>query len=430
MTQRLDKTIIGVFKNHQVHKDVETWTKKLREERPQNYRELPYEARFAILHIQFLVRALKWRLRAMDPFFANKEVLNSIHNHLDELNGHWSQFFQQPNQYWKNIEGFARRFSAEVEKIPPRQGSDLWHEAFVDFTTEIEDALERAESTVSALASKAEETTEKLRVSNDEMDSFRNEIQTQKSRLDDMINQQTETFGISEQERANQFTAAEKKRSDQVQAFKDEQRTLMAEMIEEKENDFSEALRKSEEASSKSIDGINAQLKKAEEIVGTIVKTAMSGNYQIVANREYTNAWIMRGVAIASFFAMGAMVVWAVAGMHTSSDGLQWHAIFFRLSIGFAFLIPGFYCAKESARHWSAEKHNRRLSLELAGLDSFLYKLDEAERRMVLKEKANEYFGRGSAQPESGDAADLKDVRIRGDQIFKLAEQIAKIVRG
>ena len=206
--------------------------------------------------------------------------------------------------------------------------------------------------------------------------------------------------------------------------------TTAAELIETQKQQMDGVVTEATQKYENLLTEIGEQLDKAVEIVGTIVKTTMSGNYQIIANREYRNAWIMRGVAIASFLLMGAMVIWAVWSMNFSEDGMVWDTFAFRISLGFAFLIPGFYCAKEANRHWNAEKHNRRLALELAALDPFLIKLDEAKRKEIIAKKADEYFGQGSSHAASDDFPGLKDIHLRGDQLLKLAQQIAKIVRG
>ncbi len=123
------------------------------------------------------------------------------------------------------------------------------------------------------------------------------------------------------------------------------------------------------------------------------------------------------------------MVIWAVSSMHFNKNGIDWGTFAFRISLGFAFLIPGIYCAKESSRHWNAEKHNRRLALELAALDPFIVKLDEAKQKEIIEKKADEYFGKKSPQESEEDVPGLKDVYLRADQLIKVAERIAKIIR-
>src|SRR6185312_1016801 len=90
-------------------------------------------------------------------------------------------------------------------------------------------------------------------------------------------------FSTSQADRSTQFTTASKEMDASVKKLIEVNQEKLDQIQTDRENDSSDLIEK-----------LTAQLARAEVIVGTIVKTTMSGNYQIIANREYRNAWVMR----------------------------------------------------------------------------------------------------------------------------------------
>jgi len=347
-------------------------------------------------------------------------------------------FFQQLDNYVETI-------IAQVRMLPEAGSqTSAWLQAFDDISVDANEVFDSTKLRFEELNASSVATKEELERAKSVLQDLATEIQGQKGRMDTLITQQGESFTKSEQDRAAQFIAAEQSRntafstsqadrSTQFTTASKEMDASVKKLIEVNQEKLDQIQTDRENDSSDLIEKLTAQLARAEVIVGTIVKTTMSGNYQIIANREYRNAWVMRYSAIASFLLVGAMIVWAVIISHLGDDGVKLSTVVIRLSFGFLFVLPGIYCARESSRHWAAEKHNRRIALELASLGPFLAELDIEKRDEIIVEKAREYFGNKPPDKngeEEAVSSSLRGFSIRGDKLFKLLEEIAKIIRG
>ena len=411
------------YSSHPVHAALDTWRKKLLQERPDKFRELDGNIRDAYVRLRWVLRYLRTRLDRLNPMLAPIGILNNINQQLSQLQTHWQNYVGNPTAQWQNLNSYTDGLLSHICALPTTDGKEAWIDYFEELRADMVSAIRVAQETLQKLENEAETTKGKFQQADQKLKELESEIQAQKTRLDQMLTQHSTAFNTSEQERMAKFNESQEQKKNQFEMLVKTFEQIKSEVIEKHQAELKSIEELGNKRSQEIISQINTQLDKAVEIVGTIVKTTMSGNYQIVANREYKNAWIMRGVAILSFLAMGGMVIWAVSSMDLSKNGIDWSTFAFRISLGFAFLIPGIYCAKESSRHWNAEKHNRRLALELAALDPFIVKLDEAKQKEIIEKKADEYFGRKSPQESGEDVLDLKDIYLRADKLIKVAER-------
>ncbi|MDH4203885.1 MAG: hypothetical protein OEV87_13470 [Phycisphaerae bacterium] len=429
------------YRAHPVHVTISQWREKLRNERPGNFIELGQESKDAYVRLRWILRDIKARLDRMDPMLAQINILQNINNIISNLQNPWSQYYSNPNGNWQVLNNHTDAIVSQSQPLPQDSGVHASLESLDELRNDMETVIDNARKAVEELGKSAAGSDDKFNNANNKVDELVAEIATQKARLDQMLTQHNETFSKAQQERAILFTNTEQDRQTKYGESQEKRKQFFTEITDEFKETANNVIKEHQgqlknieiDGQSKSdeiIDSINSQLDKAVEIVGTIVKTTMSGNYLISANREYRNAWLMRGVAILAFLGMGGMVIWAVGSMNIGPTGIDWSTFAFRLSLGTAFLIPGFYCAKESSRHWIAERQNRRIALELAALDPFLVKLDEAKQKEIIEKKADEYFGHGSSHSVEDDFPTLKEVYLRGDQLFKIVERVAKIVHG
>ncbi|NOZ87475.1 MAG: hypothetical protein GXP49_14630 [Deltaproteobacteria bacterium] len=429
------------YRAHPVHTTLNQWRKKLPAERPANFSDLPPDPKNAYVRLRWVLRDLKARLDKLNPMLAQTNVLNNINQRLSQLQNHWTQYLSNPTGQWQELENYTDGLVDHIRILPSSNGSQASEECLEELRADMNAAIEEAQTAIRDMQSTAGGTEKKFQETNEQLKKLAAEITSQKARLDQMLIQHNEAFTKAQQERATQFTNTEQERVTKFGEAQEQRKSKFDAIVNKFEETKEEVIKKHQKElasiesegkkrSDELLVSINDQLDKAVEIVGTIVKTTMSGNYQIIANREYKNAWIMRGIAVSAFLGMGAMVIWAVSSMKLGSNGIDWSTFAFRISLGTAFLIPGIYCAKEASRHWNAEKHNRRIALELAALDPFLVKLDEAKRKEIIEKKADEYFGQNASRYAEDEVPALKDVYLRGDQLFKFFERIAKIIHG
>lgn len=428
------------FQSHQIHITIKQWIERLPKERPSNFNDLSDEARDAYVRLRWVVRDLRERLGKLNPMMAQQAVLNELNQRIAQLETPWNQYKANPQARWQQLNDNTDGLIANIRNLPASNGAAASIEKIEELSADMMSVLKDAKSEVQDLQKSADSADGKFQEAQDKLRDLETEIQAQKSRLDQMLTQQIQAFTQAEQNRAAQFSKLEQDRAAKFSESQEQKKTKFDAMVTEFQAEKAKTIEKHEkelakvreEATSSSqelMKKLQEQLDKAEEIVGIVVKTSMSGNYQIIANREYRNAWIMRGIAILSFLALGAMVIWAVHAMAVGPNGFDWRTVAFRLSLGFAFLIPGIFCASESSRHWNQEKHNRRIALEMAALTPFIGHLDEAKQKEIIEKKADEYFGKKILDNGEEGQASLKNLHLSGSQLSAILQEIVKILK-
>jgi len=429
------------YRSHPVHEALKSLIERVAAERPEGSRLHGSWPCDVYIRFRLVLRDLHNRLNENNPTLVPISNLESIKTQLTQLIPHWDRFRGDPDNQWKSLDAAIESVLKLVWRITPSGGGAAWNETHEEFVGEMSRTIEDAHNEIDNLKVKAADVDKQFNDVQERISGFASEIQAQKTRLDQMLNQQSKTFADAEQLRANQYLQNEQgrtakfveevtKRGNSFKELVDELNATSDELTQTQQLRFDEITTQITEEHKTALKKINEQLDSAVEIVGTIVKTAMSGNYQIIANREYKNAWWMRWFAMGSFLLMGAVVVWAVWSAGFGSNGIEWGTFAFRISLGIAFLIPGLYCATESNRHWKSEKHNRRIALELAAFKPFIVKLDEEKQKEIIEKMANEYFGQGGAQGDVDESQLLKNILIPGNQFLKILQQLAKITKG
>lgn len=133
---------------------------------------------------------------------------------------------------------------------------------------------------------------------------------------------------------------------------------------------------------------------QAKDLVGLIGNTAVTGNYQIIANRELSSANWMRGFSIFSVIALVGLALVDIA--RADPANLGWELMIFRLSVGLPLVGLALYFGKESSRHRTNEERNRRIELELTALSPFLHQLPKDKAELIREALTTKYFGADS----------------------------------
>lgn len=441
MTQRMISPSRRRLKEHTLNSTLAQWEEKLQASPPQNLRSMEPEVRDAYLRLRWVLRLLRHRLSKTEPFLVRSSILKSLDARLSSLQERWQHFCNDPTQHWDELNNTTEAIVSDLLGIPNSSGESPWQETFETVSAEATQAIDIAHEKVKSLENQAANTAESFKSIEKQLKDLAAEIQSQQGRLDQALVQHTEAFTKAEQERSAQFTNSEQQRAGELSKSLERQRSQFDQLVTECQDEWSSRREEVEKSinqfnastakqAEELLAHINDQLNKAVTVVGTIVKTTMSGNYQVIANREYRNAWFMRGIALLSFIAMVGIIAWAVASIQLNENGTNWVVFALRISVGLALIVPGIYCARESTKHWLAEKHNRRIALELAALDPFLVTLDESKRKEIMERMADEYFGNKAAYSDAEEALfSFKDFKMAGDHFVTLCERLAKLIR-
>ena len=398
------------------------------ENQPKNLIEIGYEYRLTYLKLRTALRLILNNLTKASALYITNELIEKIRNATSQTQQEIINFKADPKG---NIDDLDHHITElfYINKLinNPQRNEHTISINEIAIDTLLKDA-EKFVATLEDLESKSDDVEYNLDDLNNKINEIERDISNQKSRIDQIISQQTESFSRSEQQRSESFSTRQEQRTEQFSDKVAEWDDKLKNHVEKSEASLNEIANESKNKSKDMIEEINSQLLRAEKVVGTIVNTSMSGTYKVIAQREYTNAWIMRGATILCFAIMGGIIIWAANSIHIGSNGVDLKTFIVRISFGFLFLAPALYCARESSLHWEAEKSNRKIALELATLDPFLNSVDEDDKKSIISEKSNIYFSGQSNQSNGEQKPNIGESTIKGDQLLKILENFAKIL--
>jgi len=325
------------------------------------------------------VAVIRNRLNVASPVLTTAAKLNQIQQPiqacLNEVNGYKAD---------KNISHLANA-SNQLDGALAQAVSIISLESTGAVVT-AQDAVsfkKLADATIASLTAKASDSENKIADISHKCDELAKNIEVQNNRvttlnseIETKINAIQTTFDDSQNEKKNAFDAA----------------------LEESRKAHQTKLKELSESSSHILASMNEQQHEAEHIVHLIGNIGVTGNFRGAATHEAKLANIFRVIALLCFLGMVAVILYmGILSLHEKFD--LWLAVF-RFAIGFAFLVPGVYAARESSRHRTLEHKNRRAELELASIDSYLNSLPKEKQDEIKAELSPKYFGGTDGEPE------------------------------
>lgn len=384
-------------------------------------------------------------LDAIDPELVTEHMLNQIQGELANMKAHHESFVSSKD--WNHLNQPADQLLNQLHLLPRSElpdGDRRFAEALEAFQAQAVAYLERVNNKAEAIASAHEQVGQKTARFENKLDEFDQRFEQQKGRIDTLINEQQGQFSQTQNDRQTKFTEQQtqlaqtnKERLDQLEQqraqSKQEGDTLLSEIRQRGDKAMQEGQQKLdtvraelETKSAETRETLQKQLDEAVRIVGLIGNTGLTGNYQRIANEQGRFANLFRWVAIAC---MGLAVFFVVIVVFSiGKDTFSWEVALFRLLGALTFSIPGLYCARESTRHRTVEQRNRRIELELASLSPYLAELTDEERKKIVGELSKQYFGRDAA-PMSEDEILRKVKHMKGEDVMKFLERVAKVVK-
>lgn len=246
----------------------------------------------------------------------------------------------------------------------------------------------------SASATNATSEAERAKRATDALEALRAEFQGQKARLDEFLNNTSSTNSAAETERTKRATEELEDQGEKFALALEDMNKRRDATLADLTKKFAESRAKAEAESTAVLVSIRKKLAEAEKVVGLVVDTVTTGNYEQVAKRELASARTMRLLAI-GFFTLGAFAMVGL-GLYFGITG-NGHAdlwtVLLRSLFGAVLFVPAGYCAREASRHWTSERAHRRIALELASIHPFVAPLPDEKRLAILEQRVTDYFG-------------------------------------
>jgi len=226
-------------------------------------------------------------------------------------------------------------------------------------------------------------------------------IETQKTRIDNIISQLQDQFSQAEERRRVEFDKHTAERTKSITTLIDEIKEKGESFIEEKEEEHTKLCADLNKKGDSIISALLDKRDEASNLVHIIGNIGVSGQYDnfAIADRKLANRW--RGIALVF---MVLLVVGSIATVfYAFKNGYSdWRMTGIRIFTTLTIAIPAFYAARESSKHRRMEQRLRKMQLELASIDPYLEVLPEATRNELKAKLTEKFFG----QPEPPEKED------------------------
>jgi hypothetical protein len=224
-------------------------------------------------------------------------------------------------------------------------------------------------------------------------------IETQKSRLDQAVQQFVQQSAQAQKSDSQAFTdfiaSAKAQLTDALTAGTDAIDTQM----EEGQKTLDERLADVAGKAAVLLDQLERNRDKAKELVGIIASTGMAGGYEKAALEDDRQANRWRWIALVSMIGIVGFAIYAlVATVRGEFDTGEFIS---KVFVSFTFGIIAAYAGREAEKHRRRQQTNRRLHLEFASIDAYLASLPATERNAIKAAIADRIFGHFDAESAS-----------------------------
>lgn len=417
------------YENHPIHGEINRVCELIAKHRLSFERE-QVDERSAYARFLRSIRHIKWRVENVDPELVTISALDAVHKRLHSLADHFDVFAVE-----KNWDQLANQTDVALDQLHrlPYSGSvptlPEFSDVLVTFRKEadkqLDQIIERSEKETNRFNQYFEKTSRQIEDFKSRLEQYNQQLSEEKTRLDKLVLDETTRFTESEKQRADNYQEAEAKRKGDIESFLSSKSDSWTELKRNALNELAELSESYTKTSGEMMSELEAKREEARSIVGLIGSTGMTGHYQKVANSNQSSANWLRRVAIIFFILVVAAVAWVLHGANDSE--FSWEMGLFRIAVTITLLAPALYCARESTRHRTAEQINRRIELELASIEPYLYKIDPGRAQQIKEELAMKYFGNHSNMQSPKDLDSFLETRsLSTDQLVRIIELALK----
>tara|TARA_R110002073_G_C9498353_1_gene581693 strand:- start:2110 stop:3447 length:1338 start_codon:yes stop_codon:yes gene_type:complete len=392
-----------------------------------------------LTRIDRVVRETQRRLKATDALLLSIPVLNAVNKHATPLLASMQAYGPDAGQHLaganSNATGLLGAWAAMPSLETPQDVTALG-ESISSFRRSLGQHVRRANDDVAELE-------RKLAAADAEVDSLTKELENQRERVSKFLTDGEERLNTAETQRADSLRSAITEASDRTESrlkeFSDESNTLQSSLRSEQEEaiqefrtkladrkqewtdgltakqlEFTEALAAAkseleEQATAHKTNAANqikdleAQKKKAAELVGIVANTSMAGGYMVVADAHQKETWFWSAVTIA---VLGGLMYFSLNNYDPKLP-FDVYSFLRKSLVTVPFLLFAAYAAQQGTRSRKLGSRNRRYQLEMASLDPFLASLEVDKQNEIKVKLADRLFGK--PEPEEAETAAAKN---------------------
>ena len=385
--------------NHDINNTFDRFNQVVQQIDNDKLASLSIDAAIEYVKVKRVLNFIKQEFSSCDPLLVSFDNLNAVNAQLQNAINNLSNFCANPDiSYISQAVIYmdaALLYTPNFFSIHDQQDFEGLKDFLIDFQKSTGKYLSSVEAKVKGLE-------DNIRILEKDTNGLAVTVETQKARLDNLMNQASEQITSGERHRNEIINQGEAKRNtDFATAIEDKKKQFETEHdkvktgFESITSELKSAQKRFEnflEADAEdSLNKIKALLDQAERVTNLVSNVGMAHGYHTYANDEKRTAIFWQGVTIAAFGGLSGFAVYLFFNLHGQDINIP--MLILRLLTASTILILGTYSAKQASKHEKLERMYRKTELELTSINPYLACLVEDERHTLMQHFAPKYFG-------------------------------------
>jgi len=205
-------------------------------------------------------------------------------------------------------------------------------------------------------------------------------------------------------EKVEELTLLIAKKEEQIKNLNKEHISEFTKVKENASMHLNEGIEKIRASGLKNLEELEEQLLKAQQIVGAITTTGVTGRFQEIADKNKEAANTFRWIAIILMTILSGVLGWTLWDINIGE--LPWETGLVRILAAAALSYPATYAARESNKHRKIQNRNRKIELELSSFTPFIQTLNNQKKDEIREKMVDRYFS-NHQEPENSNEEKL-----------------------
>lgn len=335
------------------------------------------------LYFKSAVSFITQRINLIIPELIQDSDLSGIIDEAHAAINHIKNFLNNKNINYLNQAKNSIKNSVNKSRVLPLivENSDFdFSVKASNFSSTIKEEYQRIKKISDMSTSKLNEIEDNLKEENRKINELSNSIESKKLEIRDLNEKFKLEFNKITEQNTSEFDS-------NLTNYKNEFYSIKHGFIEEMAS-LKNGLVSS---ASEIINDLESIKKEARELIGLIGDTAVTGNYQKIANDHRENANFWRYTAAFFMILFSGVLIYTIWDLN--SENLEWHKALIRIIAAVSLSYPATYAARESSKHRNLENINRKAELELAAINPFIELLPDDKKQAIKEKLVEKYFG-------------------------------------
>jgi len=251
-----------------------------------------------------------------DPILIPLPVLENVNTHLQNVRNEVNSYASNGKvAHLNNAQTHLEKAIQQSQLIPSvttEVDLDAIRSSIVDYRRSAGQHVRYLEEEVNRIRTQVEDLEKRTQQQS-------NEIESQKARLDQAIQNFVDQSSEARERQSSQFSEVLSNAKAEFANVTEQGEELLKEEKTALKESADDVITKLKEDAQSAVDSLDQRREEAADIVGVIARTGMAGGYQQEADQERKDANFWRWIAVGSMFGIIGMAIWMVVTATTGA---------------------------------------------------------------------------------------------------------------